>query len=176
LQVDFEIQEHLELLKRDARVRVKQWLQKFRQETANAVWKRNRNTHARLLLEQLRTGRLAHPFTSLPGPGPLPTLGRWALAPFLTPQKKSASPRSVPTASNLLQVTAVLFYTVSPKLCTQFMQVFMHPSVIGEGWLCRDEHPAEALHAMSCPAKLAAGTDACDTGSPLASTSGAALD
>ncbi|BDA49731.1 hypothetical protein COCOBI_14-3510 [Coccomyxa sp. Obi] len=93
-KVEFEIHQHLDLLKRDARVRVKQWLHKFRQETANTVWKRNRNIHARLLLEQLRAGRLTEPFTSLPGPGCLPTLGRWALAPFLTPQKKSAtSPR-----------------------------------------------------------------------------------
>ena len=93
VQVEFELLQHMELLRRDARVRVKQWLQKFRQETANAVWKRNRNMHARLLLEQLRAGRLTHPFTSMPGPGSLPILGRWTLAPFLTPQKKPAIPR-----------------------------------------------------------------------------------
>ena len=58
-----------------------------RHETANRVWKRNRNVHARLLLEQLRMGKLAHPFTGLPGPGPLPTLGQWALAPYISPSK-----------------------------------------------------------------------------------------
>lgn len=88
MQVEFEIHQHMDLLRRDTRVRVKQWLHKFRQETANSMWKRNRNVHARLLLEQLRCGRLGHPFTALPGPGPLPTLGRWALAPFLSPPRK----------------------------------------------------------------------------------------
>ena len=60
-----------------------------RHETANRVWKRNRNMHARLLLLQLRTGRLSHPFTAVPYPGALPTLGRWALAPYLSPSKSA---------------------------------------------------------------------------------------
>ena len=62
---------------------------KRRQETANRVWKRNRNMHARLLLSQLRAGQLSHPFTALPGPGPVPILGRWALAPYCTLSKGS---------------------------------------------------------------------------------------
>ena len=50
------------------------------------VWKRNRNTYARLLLEQLRCGTLAEPFTALPPDGPLPTLPKhlaYAFKPML---------------------------------------------------------------------------------------------
>ena len=43
-------------------------------QTANVVWKKNRNAYARLLLEQLRSGRLGEPFGALPPGGPLPTL------------------------------------------------------------------------------------------------------
>ena len=53
------------------------------------MWKRNRNMHARLLLSQLRAGQLSHPFIALPGPGPVPILGRWALAPYCTLSKGS---------------------------------------------------------------------------------------
>ena len=53
-------------------------------QTANPVWKRNRNLHARLLLEQLRAGRLAEPFLRAPPDGPLRTLASWALAPYIS--------------------------------------------------------------------------------------------
>lgn len=43
-------------------------------QTANVVWKRNRNAYARLLLEQLRCGKLEEPFSAQPPGGPLPTL------------------------------------------------------------------------------------------------------
>lgn len=46
-------------------------------QTTNLVWKKNRNLHARLLLEQLRGGRLADPFTHTPPDGPLRTLMSW---------------------------------------------------------------------------------------------------
>ena len=38
------------------------------------TWKKNRNAYARLLLEQLRCGKLAEPFAGGPPGGPLPTL------------------------------------------------------------------------------------------------------
>jgi hypothetical protein len=44
------------------------------EQTANATWKRGRNQHARLLLEQLRAGVLEAPFHQMPPCGPLPTL------------------------------------------------------------------------------------------------------
>lgn len=56
----------------------------MRAQTTNPVWKRNRNLHARLLLEQLRAGRLAEPFERPPPDGPLRTLGAWATAPYLS--------------------------------------------------------------------------------------------
>jgi len=111
LQVVLEIEQHLQLLKRQSRVRVEQWLRKLAEEvrlrarsrcvqcgpraraptepclhgqTANPVWKRNRNLHARLLLEQLRAGRLAEPFLRAPPDGPLRTPASWALAPYLS--------------------------------------------------------------------------------------------
>ncbi|KAK9839812.1 hypothetical protein WJX81_003464 [Elliptochloris bilobata] len=71
VKVVLEIEQHMQLLKRQSR-------------TTNPVWKRNRNLHARLLLEQLRAGRLAEPFERPPPDGPLRTLGAWALAPYLS--------------------------------------------------------------------------------------------
>lgn len=59
-------------------------LRRVRAQTTNPVWKRNRNLHARLLLEQLRAGRLAEPFERPPPDGPLRTLGAWAAAPYLS--------------------------------------------------------------------------------------------
>lgn len=44
-------------------------------QTQNAVWKRNRNSYARLLLEQLRGhSSLDAPFSSMPPDGALPNL------------------------------------------------------------------------------------------------------
>ena len=44
------------------------------------AWKRNRNFHARLLLQQLRQRKLQAPFTQGPPDGPLPMLPPWLLA------------------------------------------------------------------------------------------------
>lgn len=164
-QVEFEIHQHLDLLKRDARVRVKQWLQKFRQETANTVWKRNRNTHARLLLEQLRAGRLTDPFTSLPGPGCLPTLGRWALAPFLTPQKKAATSPRLEISSNQLRSGSSQQFTI-PRV-----SLYNACALRDGACICRKDQAAGMGHAESCPPRL---TAAQDRYSPFASTSGGA--
>lgn len=59
-------------------------------QTSNVVWKKNRNAFARLLLEQLRSGRLAEPFHQMPPDGPLPTLPKHAAYAF-APQR-AASP------------------------------------------------------------------------------------
>ncbi len=55
-------------------------------QTANVVWKKNRNAFARLLLDQLRAGRLAEPFHQLPPDGPLPTLPKHAAYAFAQPR------------------------------------------------------------------------------------------
>ncbi len=144
--MEHEILQHLDLLRKDARVRVKQWLDKLRQEvgpsrrlalyhpcsicktlrphpallpaacktsaqgaagaqSANAVWRRNRNLHARLLLECLRAGRLREPFTALPPPGLLPALSSTSLAHSLPhpkqPNRDPADSRAlVPVAAS----------------------------------------------------------------------------
>ena len=49
-------------------------------QTNNAVWKRNRNLYARLLLEQLRVGGpLSEPFHAMPKEGGLPTLQAYVM-------------------------------------------------------------------------------------------------
>jgi len=55
-------------------------------QTANVVWKKNRNAFARLLLDQLRAGRLAEPFHQMPPDGPLPTLPKHAAYAFAQPR------------------------------------------------------------------------------------------
>jgi hypothetical protein len=59
------------------RVRLEAWLRKLNESTTHIVFKKNRNLHARLMLEQLRVGRLEDPFDTLPPEGPLPTLPKW---------------------------------------------------------------------------------------------------
>jgi hypothetical protein len=62
-------------LDKGVRVRVRAWLRKLYETTSNRVWKRNRNAYARLLLDQLRSGILMEPFSTMPGDGAgLPTL------------------------------------------------------------------------------------------------------
>lgn len=63
-------------------------------QTSNVVWKKNRNAYARLLLEQLRCGRLGEPFSSQPPSGPLPTLPKH-LAYAFKPARTSGSPQAV---------------------------------------------------------------------------------
>ncbi len=63
-------------------------------QTANVVWKKNRNAYARLLLEQLRCGQLCEPFSAQPPGGPLPTLPKH-LAYAFKPARASSSPRAV---------------------------------------------------------------------------------
>lgn len=43
-------------------------------QKSNEVWKKNRNSYARLLLEQLKAGRLEEPFSAMPPSSPLPVL------------------------------------------------------------------------------------------------------
>ena len=74
-------------------------------QSANSVWRRNRNLHARLLLECVKAGRLREPFTSLPPPGPLPTLSRCALAPFLGAPERQPTLRR-PDAKDKILVPA----------------------------------------------------------------------
>jgi hypothetical protein len=43
------------------RVRVEAWLRKLSEATASVpAWKKNRNNYARLLLDELRSGRFGH--------------------------------------------------------------------------------------------------------------------
>lgn len=63
-------------------------------QTANVVWKKNRNAYARLLLEQLRCGQLCEPFSAQPPGGPLPTLPKH-LAYAFKPARTSGSPQAV---------------------------------------------------------------------------------
>ncbi len=60
------------------------------------VWKRNRNAYARLLVEQLRCGKLVEPFTAQPPGGPLPTLPKHLAYAFKPPR---SSPAAAATAT-----------------------------------------------------------------------------
>ncbi len=59
-------------------------------QTQNLVWKRNRNLHARLLLEQLRSGKLEAPFHQMPPEGGLPTMPNWLTYRYSAPGSTSA--------------------------------------------------------------------------------------
>lgn len=56
------------------KVRVNMWAKKLCQVTVNSVWKRNRNSYARTLLEMLELGKLQTPFDRLPQQGHLPII------------------------------------------------------------------------------------------------------
>lgn len=55
------------------------------------VWKRNRNAYMRLLVEQLRCGKLVEPFTGQPPGGPLPTLPKHLAYAFKPPRSSPAA-------------------------------------------------------------------------------------
>lgn len=71
----------------------------YRVQTTNLVWKKNRNLHARLLLEQLRCGRLADPFTHTPPDGHLRTLMSWERSAI---NRCQCAPCSAPPTTTLL--------------------------------------------------------------------------
>ncbi|GAB4817988.1 hypothetical protein N2152v2_005034 [Parachlorella kessleri] len=100
-KVKLAVMQHVSLLQRQAQVRVKNWLKKLSEETANVVWKKNRNAFARLLLDQLRAGRLAEPFHQMPPDGPLPTLPKHAAYAFAQP-KSPPRQECRPSASEAL--------------------------------------------------------------------------
>ncbi|PRW58703.1 centrosomal of 112 kDa-like isoform X1 isoform B [Chlorella sorokiniana] len=90
---------HAGLLQKQAAVRVRNWLKKLSEETANVVWKRNRNAYARLLVEQLRCGKLVEPFTGQPPGGPLPTLPKHLAYAFKPPRSSPAAGAPAATAA-----------------------------------------------------------------------------
>lgn len=57
------------------------------------MWKKNRNAYAKLLLEQLRCGKLAEPFNALPPDGPLPTLPKHTVYAFRPARSTSPPPQ-----------------------------------------------------------------------------------
>ncbi|KAK2080716.1 hypothetical protein QBZ16_000570 [Prototheca wickerhamii] len=63
------------------------WLKKLSDEAANLVWKKNRNAWARLLLGQLRAGRLETPFHQMPPETGLPPVPKHALFQLPSTQK-----------------------------------------------------------------------------------------
>lgn len=73
-------------------------------QTANVVWKKNRNAYARLLLEQLRRGMLAEPFSAAPPDGPLPTLPKHLAYAFKP--ARAGSPAAVTGTSNVAAAAA----------------------------------------------------------------------
>ncbi|KAL3138552.1 hypothetical protein ABBQ32_006328 [Trebouxia sp. C0010 RCD-2024] len=95
-KVQVAIEQHAALLKRDAAVRLKLWLSKLSEQgasptlqTNNPVWKKNRNAYAKLLLNQLKQGRLEKPFNAAPPSGPLQTLPASLTYAFSLPRTSS---------------------------------------------------------------------------------------
>eukprot|EP00798_Chlamydomonas_sp_ICE-L_P021061 gene21061-27940_t len=73
-------------------VRVRRWVTKLKELTQNVVWKRNRNSYAKLLVDQLKHGgSLVEPFDVLPMEGHLPSLPLHMKCRF-TPSSRSPSP------------------------------------------------------------------------------------
>ena len=58
-------------------------------QTNNPVWKKNRNSYAKLLLNQLKQGRLEKPFNAGPPAGPLQTLPASLTYAFSLPRRTS---------------------------------------------------------------------------------------
>lgn len=50
------------------------WAGKLSEDCFNTDWKRNRNAHAKLLLEMVKSGKFGPPFDTFPRSGPLPQL------------------------------------------------------------------------------------------------------
>ncbi|KAL6773682.1 hypothetical protein ACKKBG_A22095 [Auxenochlorella protothecoides x Auxenochlorella symbiontica] len=96
-KLEGHIQSHTALLQKHAQIRVAKWLAKLSEETANVVWKRNRNAWARLLLAQLRCGRLEDPFHLLPPETALPPVPKHAV--FTAPACSASTSRTPDRAS-----------------------------------------------------------------------------
>jgi hypothetical protein len=76
-------------------------LPSFEQNVSNPLWKKNRNSYARLLLQQLIAGRLEEPFDALPCAGPLPTLHKYLASQHdATPLSLSLASSSSPSPSS----------------------------------------------------------------------------
>eukprot|EP01137_Pigoraptor_chileana_P013605 Opistho-2@67297 len=71
------------------RIRISAWMKKLGEPCPVASWKRNRNAHAKLLLEMVQSGHVGAPFDRRPEHGPLGNL------PVFTAQNDSSS-RSPP--------------------------------------------------------------------------------
>lgn len=103
-------------------------------QTANVLWKRNRNAYARLLVEQLRCGKLVEPFTKQPPGGPLPTLPKHLAYAFKPPRSSRAaastamaaatrrSPGATATASALQGAQAATQQALSQQALSQGVQ------------------------------------------------------
>lgn len=68
------IDKHRISLNKHKRIRVDQWIKKLKEKVCLDVWKKNRNTHALLLLKCLQNNKLVAPFNKMPGEGSLPQM------------------------------------------------------------------------------------------------------
>ena len=60
-------------LRKHLMIRIDKWIDKLvdEKEANNLQWKRNRNKHARLLLQMILNHNIEEPFTKMPGDGPI---------------------------------------------------------------------------------------------------------
>ncbi|KAL4548093.1 hypothetical protein Ndes2526B_g07296 [Nannochloris sp. 'desiccata'] len=100
-----EIKERSRILDKSLRVKIAAWLAKLSEETRNEVWKKNRNAYAKLLLEQLKCGRLEEPFNANPPAAPLPTLNKALLYPYTKPKTSTGNNTSSIVRPERLQMT-----------------------------------------------------------------------
>jgi len=61
-------------LSKHERVRVESWCKRLCQNTHNTVWKKNRNLHAILLLDQVLNNKLDKPYSNMPPDSGFPPL------------------------------------------------------------------------------------------------------
>eukprot|EP00297_Palpitomonas_bilix_P015398 CAMPEP_0113888712 /NCGR_PEP_ID=MMETSP0780_2-20120614/13036_1 /TAXON_ID=652834 /ORGANISM="Palpitomonas bilix" /LENGTH=204 /DNA_ID=CAMNT_0000877615 /DNA_START=256 /DNA_END=867 /DNA_ORIENTATION=+ /assembly_acc=CAM_ASM_000599 len=70
-------EEALHQLSRAEQIRARKWMEKLEEEAGvSALWKKNRNAYALLLMRMTAAGELFDPFQHQPDNGPLPTLAQ----------------------------------------------------------------------------------------------------
>lgn len=77
-----EIEKKYVVFKKHEKIRVEQWTKKLCQVTSNAIWKKNRNLYAKLLLSQVISRNLQEPFNKGPPEGALPKLNKLEIVNF----------------------------------------------------------------------------------------------
>jgi len=72
-------------------------------QVSNEIWKKNRNAYAKLLLEQLKAGRIEEPFHRVPPASPLPILPKSLTYTYAKPKRSSEKKKKENAPSRQLE-------------------------------------------------------------------------